>query len=167
MTEPLFNDVLQVGIVVRDLDAAMKTYVEDYGIGPWSILEINPDTAEDLCQNEEPAPYAMRVALATIGSVQWELIEPKDDGTPYAEFLRTHGEGLHHVAFGVESYGAAVDRLRARGHRILMSGRHQGAAWAYLSTDQELGFPVELFDLPEGLQQTPHAVYPPPAEPDS
>jgi hypothetical protein len=29
---------------VRDLEAAMRTYVHDYGIGPWGIYEFNPGT---------------------------------------------------------------------------------------------------------------------------
>ena len=42
MREPLFTETLQVSIVVRDLDAAMRTYVDEYGIGPWDVYEFNP-----------------------------------------------------------------------------------------------------------------------------
>jgi hypothetical protein len=34
MREPVFNETLQLGIVVRDLEATMRSYVDDYGIGP-------------------------------------------------------------------------------------------------------------------------------------
>jgi hypothetical protein len=37
VTEPVFTDVLQVAVVVRDLEAAMRRYWEGYGIGPWQI----------------------------------------------------------------------------------------------------------------------------------
>ena len=33
--ECTFTQTMQIGIVVRDLDAAMRKYVDDYGIGPW------------------------------------------------------------------------------------------------------------------------------------
>ena len=46
MRDPVFTGALQVAVVVTDLDVAMKTYVEDYGIGPWEIYEFNPDTME-------------------------------------------------------------------------------------------------------------------------
>ena len=32
MREPSFNETLQIGIVVRDLETAMRRYVDDYGI---------------------------------------------------------------------------------------------------------------------------------------
>jgi len=34
MREPVFNETLQLGIVVRDLEATMRSYVDDYRIGP-------------------------------------------------------------------------------------------------------------------------------------
>ena len=36
MTAPVFTETIQIAVVVRDLDAAMRTYVHDYGIGPWA-----------------------------------------------------------------------------------------------------------------------------------
>jgi methylmalonyl-CoA/ethylmalonyl-CoA epimerase len=35
MREPVFNETVQLGIVVRDLEATVRRYVDDYGIGPW------------------------------------------------------------------------------------------------------------------------------------
>ena len=42
MREPLFTETLQIAIVVRDLEAALHTYVHEYGIGPWELYEFNP-----------------------------------------------------------------------------------------------------------------------------
>ena len=42
MREPVFTETLQIALVVRDLDATMRTYVHEYGIGPWEIYEFNP-----------------------------------------------------------------------------------------------------------------------------
>jgi hypothetical protein len=44
MREPVFTETLQVAIVVRDLEAAMRTYVHDYGIGPWTSTSSTPRT---------------------------------------------------------------------------------------------------------------------------
>ena len=43
MTPPVFTETIQIAIVVRDLDAAMRTYVHDYGIGPWEIYGFDPE----------------------------------------------------------------------------------------------------------------------------
>ena len=160
MREPLFTETLQVALVVRDLEAAMRTYVEDYGIGPWEIYEFNPQNVADMVKDDEPAQFAMRIALTKVGSVFWELIQPLDDRSMYAEFLAEKGEGLHHVGVGVRDYGEALGELKAKGHSVLTGGLYNGVKFAYLSTDRDLGAITEIFDWPPGLVQEPDAVYP-------
>ena len=67
MREPVFTETMQVALVVRDLEAALRTYVHEYGIGPWAIYEFNPETVEDMVKDGEPAEYAFRLALAMVG----------------------------------------------------------------------------------------------------
>jgi catechol 2,3-dioxygenase-like lactoylglutathione lyase family enzyme len=160
---PLFVDTLQIGIVVRDLDAALRTYHDEYGIGPWQVLEMNPSNVADMTKDEQPHQHAMRLALAMVGSVQWELIEPLDDTSIYADFLRQHGEGLHHVGVAVESYDEAVDALHGKGHILLAGGRLAGARYAYPSTDRDLKVITEIFDFPEDFEPAMDYVYPEPA----
>ena len=42
MREPSFTETMQLGIVVRDLEATVRRYVDDYGIGPWEFLRSTP-----------------------------------------------------------------------------------------------------------------------------
>jgi len=161
MDESVFTETKQIALVVRDLEAALRTYVHEYGIGPWEIYEFNPDTLTEMVKDDEPAEFAFRLAVTMVGSVQWELIQPLDDRSIYAEFLATKGEGIHHVAVGVSSYGEALDTVRAKGRRVLQGGVYQGATFAYLSTDEDLGVITEIFDWPPDLPaQKPDAVYP-------
>ena len=157
MREPLFTETMQISIVVRDLEATMKTYVEEYGIGPWQVYEFNPDTVSDL-QGPEAS---WRIAVTMVGSVQWELVQPLDDRSIYAEFLAAKGEGVHHVAVGGAGYQQELDALRAKGRRVVAGGRYNGVRFAYLSTDEDLGVITEIFDWPDGLEQEPDSVYPP------
>ena len=161
MKEPLFIDLHQVAIVVRDLDAALETYVEEYGIGPWEIFDLNPSTAAAMVREDEPAEYAMRVAISRIGSVEWELIEPLDDRSSYAEFLARNGEGVHHVAVGVRDYDEAMAALRAKGHTVRQGGEYKGVRFAYMSTDRDLGVMTEIVDWPDGAEHPPDAFFPP------
>ena len=160
MREPVFTEAMQVALVVRDLEATMRTYVHEYGIGPWAIYEFNPETVTEMVKDGEPAEYAFRLALAMVGSTQFELIQPLDGKSMYAEFLAEKGEGLHHIALGVQDYGDALDTMRAKGRRVLQGGRYNGVSFAYLSTDEDLGFISEILDIPPGLEQEPDAVYP-------
>jgi glyoxalase/bleomycin resistance protein/dioxygenase superfamily protein len=159
MREPVFTETLQIAIVVRDLEETMRTYVEEYGIGPWEIYDFGAGDVAPLAESEAP-PSAWRLAVTMVGSVQWELIEPLDDRNMYAEFLATRGEGLHHVAVAGTAFRGALDEMRAKGRRVLHGGEYKGATFAYLSTDEDLKVITEIFDWPEGLVQQPNAVYP-------
>ncbi|MDA8212201.1 MAG: VOC family protein [Clostridia bacterium] len=159
--KPIFTSILQVAVVVKDCDASVRKYTDEYGIGPWSIYEFNPDTVDNMILRGKPQGYAMRLALAEIGGVQFELIEPKDDKSIYAEFLKQHGEGLHHVAFGVENYNKAMEFFGGKGHGILQGGTWHGFTYTYLTTQQDLGLIAEIYDPPPDFQwPEPDAVYP-------
>jgi len=146
LRKPVFTDVLQVGFVVRDLDASMRTLSERYGIGPWKTVEFLDGDAQDLVKDDEPASYAIRIAFAEVGRLQWELIQPLDDRSNYAEFLAEHGEGVHHLKMAVENYDETVAELRGRGHRVLIGGNFRGTDLVYLSTERDLGVIAEIVD---------------------
>ena len=160
MREPLFTETLQIAVVVRDLEATMRTYVEEYGIGPWEVYDFDPRKVAPLGEGEPPTDAAWRLAVTMVGSVQWELVQPLDDRSIYAAFLASKGEGLHHVAVGGTPYREAIDGMRANGRRVLLGGVYEGATFAYMSTDEDLKVLTEIFDWPEGLVQEPDAVYP-------
>jgi methylmalonyl-CoA/ethylmalonyl-CoA epimerase len=83
---------------VRDLERAMRTCVDKYGIGPWDIYEFSPGNAKDLREYGKQAERSWRLAATMVGQVQWELIQPLDDESVYARFLAEKGEGVHHSA---------------------------------------------------------------------
>ncbi len=159
--KPIFTGILQVAVVVKDCDAAVRTYADKYGIGPWTIYDFNPDTVQNMILHGERQDYAMRLALCDVGGVQFELIEPQDDKSIYAAFLKEHGEGLHHLAFGVENYDKAMTFFRGLGHDILQGGTWHGFTYTYLTTQRDLGVIAEIYDVPAGFQwPEPVAVYP-------
>src|ERR671917_132665 len=44
--EPVFTETMQLGIVVRDLEAAVRRCEDDYGIGPWRFDRIDLGEAD-------------------------------------------------------------------------------------------------------------------------
>jgi Glyoxalase/Bleomycin resistance protein/Dioxygenase superfamily len=160
MRDPLFTETLQIALVVRDLEATMRTYVHEYGIGPWDIYEFNPDTVQDMREDGEPVERAWRLGLSQVGQVQWELIQPLDEHSIYARFLAEKGEGLHHVGVAVPSYGETIETLEERGHGVVFGGEYKGVNFAYLSTDTDLGLITEIFAAPPGAEQRPDTVFP-------
>ena len=159
----VFKGVSQICVVVKDLDEAMKKYWEEWRIGPWDIYTFDRSTMGDMIIRNRPADYAMRLAVTDIGDVQWELIQPLDEKSTYAEFLKEHGEGLHHVAFAlaVDSYDEAIALFRGKGIGILQSGTWYGSTFTYLESEDTLSFIAEIYKRPGGFEfPPPEATYP-------
>jgi methylmalonyl-CoA/ethylmalonyl-CoA epimerase len=149
--EPVFTETMQIGIVVRDLDATLRRYVDDFGIGPWGIFEVTPENAPDLRHDGEPLKGATRGATAMIGNVMWEVIQPLDEHGIFARFLAEKGEGVHHIALRTPDFESAVAEQIQRGNTLPLSGGVGGIDFAYLPTDRDLGVLIEIFSgMPEG-----------------
>ena len=157
MLEPAFTQTMQIGIVVRNLDAAIRKYVDDYGIGPWKIYEFNPGNAKGLHEYGQPVKRSWRLAVAMVGQLQWELIEPLDDKSIYARFLAEKGGGVHHIAVAAQSFDEMRAMAAKRGIDEVLSGEFEGVRVAYLGTDRDLGVTLEIFSGMPNLEEKPDA----------
>jgi methylmalonyl-CoA/ethylmalonyl-CoA epimerase len=158
------KQVLQVCVVVEDIQRSMERYWEIFGIGPWQIYTFAPPDLTEPMIRGRSEPYTMKLAVAQVGSVQWELIEPLTGPSIYAEFLKEHGEGLHHVACAVEDFDQAVAGLEKRDMGVLMAGTWKGTTYAYMDTEKAIGAIVEIYKMPADFEMpAPEAEYPPAA----
>lgn len=156
MREPSFIETLQIGIVVRDLDTAMRTYIDEHGIGPWEVVEFHAGEAESLHEHGRPVDRSWRLATAMVGTVQWELIEPLDDESDYARFLAERGGGVHHIAVRPTNFDQAVAEIAVKGKEPVLSGTFgPDIRVAYLPTEDDLGVIVEIFSLDPAPDQKP------------
>ena len=135
----------------------MQRYVDDYGIGPWDIVEFHPEDAPDLHEHGKPVGRSWRFASTMIGRVQWELIEPLDDESVYARFLAEKGEGVDHIALAPSNFDEAVAAQAERGNELVLSGTFSGYRVAYLATDRDLGVIAEIFSPPADAAATADA----------
>jgi methylmalonyl-CoA/ethylmalonyl-CoA epimerase len=142
--KPVFKGVFQVGLVVKDCMGTLKKYNDDYGIGPWNIYEMGPDSVTDMIIRDKPETYAMRAAVAMVGDVMIELIEPLDDKSIYAEWLKEHGDGIHHILFDVDDPDKTVDFFKGKGIGTLQGGNNGAITYTYFDTIKELGLISEI-----------------------
>ena len=94
-----------VAIAVRDLDAALAGYREQYNVEPISREIIDEQGVEE--------------AMIAIGGSHLQLLEPRSPESPVGRFVGKHGEGLHHIAFAVVDIEEALAHLEASGARLI------------------------------------------------
>ena len=46
--------ITQIAVVVRDMEAALKSYTETMGWGPWSVFDYKPPLLHDTRVHGEP-----------------------------------------------------------------------------------------------------------------
>jgi methylmalonyl-CoA/ethylmalonyl-CoA epimerase len=95
----------------------------------------------------------VKVCFIDTLNTQIELIEPYDDSSPIAGFLRKNpAGGQHHVCFEVPDIHAAVADLKAKGATILGEPRigAHGTPIVFIHPRDMGGVLVELMETPHG-----------------
>ncbi|MGE6488550.1 methylmalonyl-CoA epimerase [Paenisporosarcina sp. NPDC076898] len=124
-----------IGIAVKNLDETIPYYTEILGL---TVLKI-----------EEVASEMVRVAFIDAGNVKLELLEPMSEQSAIHTFIEKKGEGIHHIAFGVEGIEERMNELREKGVRILNEQPKIGAGGAqvaFLHPKSSYGVLYELCD---------------------
>lgn len=145
---PAFTKVGQIGIVVPNLDEAIRNYEEFYGIGPWTKYVVGPEMIEgEVLVYGKPADWHGVAAMTMVGDVMWELIEPHDKDDVFGKFLAQRGGvgGVHHIAVHTPDFYKVRREQVERGNTQIMTGRFDGIDIDYLNTERELGVILEVF----------------------
>ena len=81
-----------------------------------------------------------------------ELLQPVEGDNIYSDFLKEHGEGMHHLGHvTVENLDEAVQILEKHGFPCVQSGRFGGGGYAYIDMTMTLGTIIE-FVQPSGRE---------------
>ena len=139
-------DVGQIGVVVEDLDRAVAFFQSAFGLGPFRIQELE---APNVWDRGEEKHIKARLGFFTMGQVEIELIHILEGDSVHLEFLREHGEGLHHLGFRVKDFQAKLEQAKAMGFEVLQTGP-LGRFYAYLDTRQHGGVILELIEDSDG-----------------
>jgi methylmalonyl-CoA epimerase len=102
-----------IGIAVADLDAALRFYRDALGL--------------DIEAPEEVASQRVRAHFIPAGEAALELLEATAPDSPIATYLEKRGPGLHHITLRVDDIDDALERLKARGVRLIDERPREGA----------------------------------------
>ena len=96
-----FRRITEVGVAVRDLEAATRVLVDLLGATAGPIIDV--------------PRYDMRFRMCRLGKVDFEIMEPTSPRGVIHDFLERHGEGLHHLAFAVDKLKDTMGELTGKG----------------------------------------------------
>ena len=115
----MIKKVDHIGIAVRSLDEALPFYIE--------VLQL------EFLGIEEVDSQGVKVAFIKAGETKLELLEPTSAESPIAKFIEKRGEGLHHVALGVDSIQERINQMKEQGIRMLQDEPKIGAGGAQVA----------------------------------
>jgi hypothetical protein len=125
---------------------ASADFENRWGVTTERVIDLD---CEDAVFRGTKARVRARYGFIATGASEIELIQPLDDGpNPYNEFLAEKGEGVHHLAYVVESITAYIDRLEGADHKIVLDAALPlGGRFLYVEGAAH-GPMVELIEIP-------------------
>jgi methylmalonyl-CoA/ethylmalonyl-CoA epimerase len=117
----MFNvlKVDHIGIAVRDMDTAKKFYTEVLGMTA---------QGEEMVEQQQ-----VNVCFIPSGDSEIELLESTSPEGPIAKFIAKNGEGIQHIALGVDNIENALADLKAKGVRLIDEAPRYGAGGARIA----------------------------------
>lgn len=132
--------------MVRDVQRA-AAYYASLGLGPFEPLKLT--RIERSVYGRRADDVANKSLVARMGPVQFELLQPVSGASIQKEFLEKRGEGINHLGFLVDDIDKEVEKLAARGFKVISSVKYLGGGGvAYLDTDRIGGVLFELIQWP-------------------
>lgn len=138
--------VTQYAFAVKDL-GAVSAFWEKLS---WPAMSVtNPDLL-DLEYRGKPGAFAMTLGWYRHTRVPYEWIRSDREPNVYADHMRVHGEGIHHLAFNVPDMDVATADWARRGFATSQAGswgekgKPGSGRFAYLDTQHLGGIDIEL-----------------------
>lgn len=90
-----------IGVAVKNLEESMKFYRDVLGLELEGVEEVPEES--------------VRVAMFRVGDTRIELLQGTSPDSAINKFIEKRGEGIHHIAFGVDDVDKVVEALRSKG----------------------------------------------------
>ena len=101
----MITKINHIGIAVSSIDEALKLYTDVLGL---KLQEIEVVEAQKV-----------KTALIPVGESKIELLESTDPEGVIAKFIESRGEGMHHIAFEVDSINDALKAMADKGAAMI------------------------------------------------
>ena len=109
------GDAIEISVVVRDLEAAVKRYSDLFGL--------------TVHKRSESKEFGFKNAILPLGKGHIELMEPTDPNKAVGKFLAKRGEGVYLIGFDTADVAGSVKHLKEKGARV--DDRRPDIAWVH------------------------------------
>ena len=131
----MIKKIDHIGIAVKSIQRSLSYYQNLLGM--------------ELEGYETVESQGVKVAFLSAGNTRIELLEPISDESPIAMFLLKRGEGIHHLALGVENIQQRLNEIKSSGINLIDSEPKLGAHHAQVAFLHPKSTGGVLFELCE------------------
>lgn len=108
-----------IGIAVKSIENTLPFYVNQLHLELEGIEEVESEQ--------------VKVAFLRIGESRIELLEPTSEQSPIYKFIEKRGEGIHHIALGVNDIEKRLEELKTNGISLINEQPKIGAGQAKIA----------------------------------
>lgn len=109
----MLDKIEHIGIAVRSLDTSDGLFTRLLGMVPYKREEVERE--------------GVKTSFYKVGESKVELLEATQPDSAIFKFIEKKGEGIHHLAFKVDSIREEVQRLKAEGFEFISEEPKAGA----------------------------------------
>ena len=154
-------DLHHIGLVVADRDKALAGVENVFGFGCAHKFDLQSPTAR---VSNGVVGFNLRVGFVWMGNTLLEFLEPVDDRSPHAAWLRDRGEGMHHLGYLVRSIDHELDAIAAarggaRPPLLVQGDGTEPVRWVYLEGEVANGAVIELIERSPRAEQFFEEIY--------
>ncbi|MDU1903591.1 MAG: methylmalonyl-CoA epimerase [Dysgonomonas sp.] len=107
------SHIEHLGIAVKSIEESLPYYEGVLGLKCYNI-----EVVED---------QKVKTAFFKVGQTKIELLEPTSPDSTIAKFIEKKGEGIHHIAFSVDSVANALAEVESKGVQLIDKAPRAGA----------------------------------------
>ncbi|MDD5591328.1 MAG: VOC family protein [Dehalococcoidales bacterium] len=126
----LLPSVAHLGVAVKNAEKSTRFISSIWDIGTPDVIDYEAKSGELVVGK----PFKVRLVFIKLGAHSIELLQPLDEQSIWADFIRDKGEGIHHIAYGVSNYDEIVTKLQKQGQALLLAAVFEGCRWCYFDT---------------------------------
>jgi len=133
------DEVSHMCWVVDDIGKAVRQISRTFETPP---IKVEESTSTARLKGKDIGKYKLKLAFVKIANnMVLELLQITEGKSVEQDWLKRHGETIHHIAIKVDDMEKEASKWERKGVRILQEDHGK---WIYMDTEDILGMNIEL-----------------------